>query len=67
MFFVRSFTEYLINKAARMFSKPDRKSYFGKKLFVHIKSKNSPNLSRSEIFKKFILKSPTIAVYVFLL
>ena len=37
----------------------------GKKLFVHIKSKNSPNFSRSEICNKFILKSPTIAAYVF--
>ena len=41
------------------------KVILGKKLFVHIKSKNSPNLSRSEIFSKFILKSPAIAVYVF--
>ena len=37
----------------------------GKKLFVHIKSKNSPNFSRSEMCNKFILKSPTIAAYVF--
>ena len=38
---------------------------FGKKLLVHIKSKNSPNFSRSEICNRFILKSPTIAAYVF--
>ena len=37
----------------------------GKKLFVHIKSKNSPNFSRLEICNKFILKSPTIAAYLF--
>ena len=38
---------------------------FGKKLLMHIKSKNSPNFSRSEICNRFILKSPTIAAYVF--
>ena len=37
----------------------------GKKFFVHIKSRKSPNFSRSEICIKFILKSPTIAAYVF--
>ena len=36
-----------------------------KKLFVHIKSRKSPNFSRSEICNRFILKSPTIAAYVF--
>ena len=36
-----------------------------KKLFVHIKSRKSTNFSRSEICNKFILKSPTIAAYVF--
>ena len=41
------------------------KLILGKKLFVHIKSRKSPNLSRSEICNKFILKSPTIAAYVF--
>ena len=30
MCFFVSFVEYLINKAARMFSKSSRKSYFGK-------------------------------------
>ena len=41
------------------------KLILGKKLFVHIKSKKSPNFSRSEICNRFILKSPTIAAYVF--
>ena len=41
------------------------KVILGKKLFVHIKSKKSPNFSRSEICNKFILKSPTIPAYVF--
>ena len=41
------------------------KLMLGKKLFVHIKSKKSPNFSRSEICNKFILKSPMIAAYVF--
>ena len=41
------------------------KLILGKKLFVHIKSRKSPNFSRSEICNQFILKSPTIAAYVF--
>ena len=41
------------------------KVILGKKLFVHIKSRKSSNLSRSEICNRFILKSPTIAAYVF--
>ena len=35
-----------------------------KKLFVHIKS-NKSNFSRSKIWNRFILKSPSIAAYVF--
>ena len=60
-----SFVEYLINETARVPSKSGRKAYFGKKLLVHIKSKKSPNFSRSEICFRFMLKSPTIAAYVF--
>ena len=41
------------------------KLILGKKLLVHIKSKKSPNFSRSEICNRFMLKSPTIAAYVF--
>ena len=41
------------------------KLILGKKLFVHIKSRKSPNFSRSEICNKFILKSPTSAIYSF--
>ena len=41
------------------------KVILGEKLVMHITSKNSPNLSRSEIFNKFILKSLTISVYLF--
>ena len=37
----------------------------GKKLLVHIRSKNSSNFSLSFICKRFILKSPTIAAYLF--
>ena len=37
----------------------------GKKLLVHIRSKNSSNLSLSFICKRFILKSWTIAAYLF--
>ena len=39
VFFVRSFAEYLINKATRMFSKLGRKSYFGNvcmSIFVYV-------------------------------
>ena len=39
----------------------------GKKLLVHIRSKNSSNFSFSFICKRFILKSPTIAAYLFFL
>ena len=38
---------------------------WGKKLFVHIISKNSLNFSRSSICSRFILKSPTIVMYLF--
>ena len=41
------------------------KLILGKKSFVHIKSKKSPNFSHLEIYNRFILKSPTIAAYVF--
>ena len=37
----------------------------GKIILVHIRSKNSSNLSLSFIYKRFILKSPTIAAYLF--
>ena len=65
MFFMRSFAEYLINETARVPRKSGRKTNVGKEVFVHIKSKKLPNFSRSEIFKKFILKSPMIAEYIF--
>ena len=38
---------------------------FGKKLLVHIISKNSLNFSRSLICNRFILKSPTTVAYLF--
>ena len=66
MLFMRSFEKYLINEAAVMPSKSGWKAYIlGNKLFVHIKSRKSPNFSRSEICNKSILKSPTIAAYEF--
>ena len=37
----------------------------GKKLLVHIRSKNRSNFSLSFICKRFLLKSPTIAAYLF--
>ena len=63
--FIRSFREYLIGGLHIGQANLVGKFIFGRKLFVHIKSKNLPNLSRSECFNKFISKSLTIASYVF--
>ena len=42
--FVRSFAEYLINKATRMFRKPGRKSYFGKEIICAHQVEEFPKL-----------------------
>ena len=66
MLFMRSFEKNISSmRLQECLANLVGKLILGKKLFVHIKSRKSPNFSRSEICNKFILKSPTIAAYVF--
>ena len=63
---MRSFAEYLINEAERVPKKSGRKTYFGEEIIcAHQVETKSQNFSRSEICNRFILKSPTIAAFVF--
>ena len=65
--FMWNLTNHLINQAAGMRTITSGNRILGKKLLVHIISKNSLNFSRSLICNRFILKSPTTVAYLFLL
>ena len=60
-----SFAEYLINETARVPSKSGRKTYFWEKVICAHQVEEITIFLRSEICNRFMLKSPTIAAYVF--